>query len=97
VNIAKQKEKAKPAANLAFMMVPPLELFPGHLPCQTEVQIVTEQRECPAMRFLDDGLPLTLAKKEREDSLDLPFRSRNQTCPFKAKCDSLLGSGRVAG
>jgi hypothetical protein len=54
VSIAKQKEKAKPAANLAFMMVPPLELFPEHLPCQTEVQIVTEQRECPAMRFLDD-------------------------------------------
>jgi hypothetical protein len=76
VNIAKQKEKAKPAANLAFMMVPPVELFPEHLPFQTEVQIVTKQRECPAMRFLNDGLPLTLTKKEREDSLDLPFRSQ---------------------
>ena len=53
-------------------MVPPVELFPEHLPFQTEVQIVTEQREWPAMRFRDDGLPLALAKKEREDSLDLP-------------------------
>jgi hypothetical protein len=41
VNIAKQKEKAKPVANLAFMIVPPLELLPEHLPCQMEVQIVT--------------------------------------------------------
>ena len=57
-------------------MVPPVELFPEHLPFQTEVQIVTKQRECPAMRFLNDGLPLTLTKKEREDSLDLPFRSQ---------------------
>jgi hypothetical protein len=48
VNIAKQKEKAKPAANLAFMIVPPLEVFPEHLPCQMEVQIVTGYKECPA-------------------------------------------------
>jgi hypothetical protein len=62
-----------------------------------EVQIVTELKECPARSFLDDGLKLTLAKKEREESLDLPFRSQGIRLVRLNPSASLLGSGRVAG